>query len=217
MRRLPATPNAGDDYSLHVSHLRTYLTVTAYPDKAVEEITGPALLAAWTAGRGVDEPRQELARKQFAFYSKFLETGGCPLPFDAEAVSNARRYLAGFSGVNSIYASMLAAANKANKPVNFNRDIKETADFVINNKDVQGAFTRPGFASMSGYIKNPKPFFGGESWVLCGDPAVGKDTARTRCDTQQNYDLAQLARDLTDLYSADYIRAGRPTFAIRAW
>jgi type VI secretion system protein ImpL len=207
MKRLPATPNAGDDYSANLSNLRTYLTVTAYPDKAVPEVTSPALLAAWSAGKNVDEPRQELARKQFEFYSDFLKTGGCPLPFDADAVSNSRRYLSGFSGVNSIYASMLAAANKANKPVNFNRDIKDTADFVVNNKDVQGAFTRPGFASMSGFIKNPKPFFGGETWVLCGDPAVSKDTARTTCDSRQNYDLAQLAKDLTDLYSADYIRA----------
>jgi type VI secretion system protein ImpL len=207
MKRLPATPNAGDDYSLNVSNLRTYLTVTAYPDKAVPEVTSPALLAAWSAGKNVDEPRQQLARKQFEFYSDFLQTGGCPLPFDPDAVSNSRRYLAGFSGVNSIYASMLAAANKANKPVNFNRDIKDTADFVVNNKDVQGAFTRPGFASMTGFIKNPKPFFGGETWVLCGDPAASKDTARTTCDSRQNYDLAQLGKDLTDLYSADYIRA----------
>jgi type VI secretion system protein ImpL len=207
MKRLPATPNAGDDYSANLSNLRTYLTVTAYPDKAVPEVTSPALLAAWSAGKNVDEPRQELARKQFEFYSDFLKTGGCPLPFDADAVSNSRRYLSGFSGVNSIYASMLAAANKANKPVNFNRDIKDTADFVVNNKDVQGAFTRPGFASMAGFIKNPKPFFGGETWILCGDPAVSKDTARTTCDSRQNYDLGQLGKDLTDLYSADYIRA----------
>jgi type VI secretion system protein ImpL len=208
MKRLPATPNPGDDYTANLTNLRTYLTITAYPDKAVPEITTPSLLGAWSAGKNVDDARTKLARQQFEFYSGYLKsTGGCPLPFDPESVQNARRYLSGFSGVNSIYASMLAAANKANKPVNYNRDIKGSEEFVVNAKDVLGAFTRPGFDSMSKFIKNPKPFFGGESWVLCGDAAVSKDTARTNCDTRQNYDLAQLGKEITDLYSADYIRA----------
>ncbi len=207
MSRLPATPNPNDDYSANFSNLRTYLTLTAYPDKTQPEVTTPALLAAWSQGKNVDEPRQKLARQQFEFYSEFLKTGGCPLPFEPEPVSNARRYLSGFSGVKPIYLSMIAAANKVNKPVNFNRDIKNSADFVLNNKDVLGAFTRSGFASMAGFIKNPKAFFGGETWVLCGDTAVSKDTARTTCNTSQNFEPVQLGKDITELYSADYILA----------
>ena len=64
---------------------------------------------------------------------------------------------------------MLASANKAVKPVNYNRDIKGSETIIVNNKDVAGAFTKDGFGTMSGYITKPDPFFGGDKWVLCGE------------------------------------------------
>ena len=210
LKALPSSPQPTDDYGTYFGALRTYLTVTIYPDKSTRDITAAALFNAWSSGRDVGD-RAQLARAQFDFYADYLRnSGGCPLPFDADAGSRARRFLAQFSGVDSIYQSMLAAANKAHKPVNYNRDIKGSEAIIINNKDVSGAFTKDGFGTMSGFIKNPDPFFGGDKWVTCGDVANSKDTARTSCDSGAgSIDRGTLGASLTDRYVADYIRAWR--------
>ncbi|MBI2690260.1 MAG: hypothetical protein HYX27_28470 [Acidobacteria bacterium] len=210
LKMLPNSPQPTDDYGTYFSALRTYLTLTIYPDKATKDLTSAALFNSWSAGRDVGD-RAQLARAQFDFYSEYLRnSGGCPLPFDAEAGTRGRRFLAQFSGVDSIYQSMLASANKANKPVNYNRDIKGSETIIVNNKDVAGAFTKEGFGTMSGYIKNPDPFFGGDKWVLCGETSNAKDTARTSCDSGAgSIDRSSLAKNLTDRYTIDYIRAWR--------
>lgn len=210
LKGLPSSPQPTDDYGTYFGALRTYLTITVYTDKSTKDMTAAALFNTWSAGRDVGD-RAQLARAQFDFYSEYLRnSGGCPLPFDAEAGTRGRRFLAQFSGVDSIYQSMLAAANKANKPVNYNRDIKGSETIIVNNKDVPGAFTKEGFGTMTGYIKNPDPFFGGDKWVLCGDSANTKDTARTSCDTgASTIDRASLTKSLNDHYAADYIRSWR--------
>jgi type VI secretion system protein ImpL len=209
LKSLPAAPQPTDDYGSYFSGLRTYLTVTVYPEKSTRETTSAALLNAWSAGRDVGG-RAALAKKQFDYYGDFLRTsGGCPLPFDPDAATRGRRFLAQFSGVDSIYQSMLASANRAHKPVNFNRDIKGSEEVVINNKDVPGAFTREGFDTMSKYFGNPKDFFGGDKLVLCGDPSNARDTARTSCDSGGLTVDDKLIADLNARYAADYIRAWR--------
>jgi type VI secretion system protein ImpL len=213
LKGLPSSPQPTDDYGTYFSALRTYLTITVYPDKSTKDITAAALYNAWSAGRDVSD-RAQIARAQFDFYADYLRnSGGCPLPFDAEAGTRGRRFLAQFSGVDSIYQSMLASANKANKPVNYNRDIKNSKEIIVNDKDVAGAFTKEGFGTMSGYIKNPDPFFGGDKWVLCGETSNAKDTARTSCDNGAgSIDRTNLAKNLTDRYTADYIRSWRGYF-----
>lgn len=211
LKMLPASPQPTDDYGTYFSALRTYLTITVYPDKSTKDITAAALFNAWSAGRDVAD-RAQLARLQFDFYADYLRnSGGCPLPFDAESASRGRRFLAQFEGVDSIYQSMLAAANKANKPVNYNRDIKGSESIIVNNKDVAGAFSKEGFGTMSGFIKNPDPFFGGDKWVTCGETSNAKDTARTTCGGSGagSIDRSTLTKSLTDRYVADYIRAWR--------
>lgn len=213
LKNLPASPQPTDDYGTYFGALRTYLTLTVYPDKSTRDITAAALFTAWSSGRDVGD-RAQLAKVQFEFYADYLRnSGGCPLAFDADAATRGRRFLSQFSGVDSIYQSMLAAANKAVKPVNYNRDIKGSETIIVNNRDVAGAFTKDGFGTMSGYIKNPDPFFGGEKWVLCGESSNTKDTARTSCDTgASTVDRSTLAKSLNDRYAADYIRAWRGYF-----
>ncbi|MBM3788030.1 MAG: hypothetical protein FJW30_27100, partial [Acidobacteria bacterium] len=210
LKQLPQSPQPTDDYGAYFGALRTYLTITVYPDKSTRDITAANLYTLWTGGRDVGD-RAQLAKAQFDFYADYLRnSGGCPLPFDAEAGSKGRRFLAQFSGVDSIYQSMLAAANKAIKPVNYNRDIKGSEQIIINNKDVAGAFTKEGFGKMGEFIKNPDPFFGGDKWVLCGETSNPKDTARTSCDTgAMTIDRGRLATDIRDRYTADYIRSWR--------
>lgn len=212
LRALPLTPTPNDDYGANFGTLRTYLTAVAYPEKAVKEVTAPAMLAAWQNGRSVDEPRLKLAKAQFDFYADLLKTGGCPASYDGEAVSSGRRFLAQFSGQASIYQSMLAAANRAAKGVNFNRDIAGSAAVVVNSKDIAGAFTQPGYEKMAGFIKNPDPFFGGEKWVLCGEPGNAADRSKTTCDSSKSIDRGQLIAWLTDTYTQDYINAWRGYF-----
>lgn len=213
LKGLPSSPQPTDDYGTYFGALRTYLTITVYPDKSTKDITAAALYNSWSSGRDVAD-RAQLARAQFDFYADYLRnSGGCPLPFDAEAGTRGRRFLAQFSGVDSIYQSMLASANKANKPVNYNRDIKNSKEIIVNDKDVAGAFTKEGFGTMSGYIKNPDPFFGGDKWVLCGETSNAKDTARTSCDNGAgSIDRTNLTKNLTDRYAADYIRSWRGYF-----
>ena len=210
LKNLPFAPQPTDDYGTYFGALRTYLTLTVYPDKSTRDVTAAALFNAWSANRDVAD-RAQLARAQFDFYADYLRnSGGCPLAFDADAATRGRNFLAKFEGVDSIYQSMLAAANKANKPVNFNRDIKGSEAIIVNNKDVVGAFTKEGFSSMSGYIKNPDPFFGGDKWVLCGETANAKDTARTACGGGAgSIDRSTLAKSLTDRFVIDYIKAWR--------
>ncbi|MBM3752983.1 MAG: hypothetical protein FJW38_03285 [Acidobacteria bacterium] len=212
LKGLPSSPQPTDDYGLYFNALRTYLTITIYGDKSTKEATSPALYGAWAAGRDVGD-RAQLAKAQFDFYSDYLRTsGGCPLPFDAEAGARGRKFLAQFEGVDSIYQSMLAAANKAVKPVNYNKDIKDSEKIIVNNRDVGGAFTKDGFAKMSDFIKNPDPFFGGDKWVTCGDQANPKDTARTSCGGGLAINRGELAGKLRDLYTGDYIKAWRTYF-----
>jgi type VI secretion system protein ImpL len=210
MKNLPSSPQPTDDYGYYFGSLRTYLTLTVYPEKSTRDITAAALYDAWSNRRDVAD-RGQLARTQFDFYADYLrDSGGCPLPFDPEAVSKARRFLAQFSGVDSIYQSMLAASNKANKPVNYNRDIKGSEEIILNNKDVAGSFTKEGYGTMMGYIAKPDPFFGGDRWVLCGESSNSKDTARTSCDTgASSIDRSKLAQDLTKRYVDDFILAWR--------
>jgi hypothetical protein len=153
LKGLPSSPQPTDDYGTYFSALRTYLTITVYPDKSTKDITAAALYNAWSAGRDVSD-RAQIARAQFDFYADYLRnSGGCPLPFDAEAGTRGRRFLAQFSGVDSIYQSMLASANKANKPVNYNRDIKNSKEIIVNDKDVAGAKDGARVKTMSGEIR----------------------------------------------------------------
>ena len=87
--------------------------------------------------RGVDAQSMQLAQKQFVYYAKDLKNGN---PFsstaDADAVARGRSYLAQFSGIERVYQFMLSQAGKGT--VNFNRDVKDSAQAVLNGRDIPG-------------------------------------------------------------------------------
>lgn len=197
LQRLPATPGPSDEYSPAYFALRAYLITTSEYKRSTLDFTSPYLRNRWLAGREIDAQRDDLSRRQWDFYATDLPIAN---PYstenDAIAIDRARRYLAQFSGLERIYQFMLAEASKANPAVNFNRMFAGSAEVVINNRDVQGAFTKKGWAWMMDALKKADQFLPGERWVL-GDYAGPP------------IDRAKLEQELTARYTSDFIAAWR--------
>ena len=187
--------------------LKGYLITTTASDKATDQSPAPILLNRWAEGRNPDSARMQLAEKQFVFYARDLKNGNPFSPTaDVPPVQRGRAFLAQFSGVERVYQFMLSAASK--KTVNYNRDIAGSAQAVLNNRDVPGAFTKEGYAFMQDALRRADQFFGGERWVLCD--ATGNVPA-TNCTTG-NIDRAKLTQDLSARYVNDYITQWRNYF-----
>ena len=193
LRKLPVKPGEKDSYKYTYDTLKGYLITTSHSEKSTRVFLSPLLMERWLAGREVDADRRALAQKQFDFYAEELNLGN---PFakenDTEAIERGRYYLAQFNAVESIYQFMLSEASRQKPSVNFNKQHPGSSAYVVNNKDVAGAFTAGGWAFMQDAIKNLRRFFGGESWVL-GDKAYA------------NLDPAQVAPELLRRYQQDFI------------
>lgn len=201
LRKLPSKPGPNDSYKYTYETLKAYLMTTSYPEKSTRMFLSPLLMDRWIAGREIDPDRRALAQQQFDFYAEELAISN---PFskenDTEAIEHARYYLAQFNAVESIYQFMLSEAARQNRPVNFNKQFPGSAAYIVNNKDVSGAFTTAGQAFMQDAIKNLRRFFGGENWVL-GDKAYA------------NLDPAQAAPELIARYQRDLIANWRAYLA----
>ncbi len=197
MRRLPAAPAPTDDYGAAYNALKAYLITTSHHDKSTRLFLSPVLMKQWMEGKNVDAARQDLARKQFDFYSEDLKLSN---PFSTEndslVVERARRYLSQFAGVERVYQFMLSEAARQNPGVTFNQQFPGSAQVVINNKEIPGGFTKGGFDFMQKAIPNADRYFAGEQWVL-GDQGGG------------GIDRAQMEKQLRDRYSADYVAQWR--------
>jgi len=172
LRQLPAKPGQADQYREPYETLKAHLITTSRHDQSSKEFLAPVLLRIWSAGKGLDPERTDLARKQFEYYSDALIPAD---PYssasDSLSVGNARNYLKQFNGTERIYLNMLAAAGKNTQAVNFNRQFPGSSQVVVNSYEVAGAFTKDGFAAMQNALQNPQKFFGGEDWVL-GEKSV---------------------------------------------
>lgn len=186
LRALPATP--GPDYGPTYDTLKAYLITTSHHDKSTKLFLAPVLMNRWTAGREVDADRLELARRQFEFYAEELKVAN---PFssenDGQAIEKARRYLAQFAGTERVYQFMLAEAAKTNPPVHFNRKFPGSAQFVVDNYEVAGAFTKGGWDFMKNALKNADKYFAGERWVLGDYSAAQVDRAKLEAELRKRY------------------------------
>lgn len=195
MQSLPDTP--GPEYGATYDTLKAYLITTSNHDKSTRAFLAPVLLNRWGANRNVDNERSQLAQKQFEFYSEELKYANpYSIENDAKAIEKARHYLAQFAGLERVYQAMLADAGRNNPPVNFNKRFPGSAEVLIDNQDVAGPFTKPGFAFMKASLKNPEKYFSGEQWVL-GDQGAA------------NIDRSTLGKQLADRYYSDYIKQWR--------
>lgn len=195
LQRLQIPPTATDEYGPSYDTLKAYLLTTSEWKRSTNWLS-PVLISRWSSGRSVDS-LLPLAKKQFDFFSEDLPRGN---PFseqnDSGAIDRARLHLSKFSGVEQIYQFMLADASRRSKKINFNEQFPGSAEVVINNRDVPGAFTKAGWAAMQANIRKADKFFGGERWVL-GDYASAKP------------DSAKLEEELRNRYATDYIERWR--------
>jgi type VI secretion system protein ImpL len=178
LQRLPGTPSPADEYGPTYDTLKAYLITTSNHDRSTKLFLAPVLLNRWSAGRGVDPERLQLAQKQFEFYAEELKVAN---PFSSEndtlAVERARRYLRQFGGIDRVYQFMLTEAAKSNPPVSYHQLFPNAAQAVVDRTVVPGAFTKAGWAFMQNAFKDPSRFFSGEQWVLGEQGAAGLDPA----------------------------------------
>ncbi len=178
LQRLPVTPSPTDDYNSTYATLKAYLITTSNHDRSTRLFLAPVLLNRWSAGRGVDAERAQVAQKQFEFYADELKLAN---PFSSEndtlAVERGRRYLRQFGGLDRVYQFMLAEAEKGNPAVNYHQVFPAAAQAVVDRTIVHGAFTKGGFAFMQNAFRDPSRFFSGEQWVLGEQGAAGLDAA----------------------------------------
>ncbi|MFN3322439.1 MAG: ImcF-related family protein [Bryobacteraceae bacterium] len=197
LQGLPAAPGPNDDYGTSYDNLKAYLISTSEYQRSTKDFLSPVLQNRWSEGRQVPPEILQLAQLQFDFYSEDLPLGN---PYsrepDAPTVDRSRRYLAQFSGIERVYQFMLAEASRKNPKINFNARFPGSAEVVINNRDISGAFTKGGWDFMQDALKKADQFFGGERWVL-GDYASA------------NVDKAKLEQELTNRYVDDYIAQWR--------
>ena len=194
---LPAAPAqpAMPAYDPTYEALKAYLITTSNHDKSSREFLSPVLMKTWSANATVDPDRLQLAQKQFDYYSDELKVEN---PFskqnDQTAVLNARNYLRQFADIDRVYQAMKAKAPKAT--INFNRKVSGSKDYVVDNYDVAGPFTKDGWTFMSDAIKNPSRYVHGELWVLGKEGTV-------------NTDPHELIKPLLSRYEGDYIKEWR--------
>ncbi len=167
MKRLPPSPGPQDDYMTTYNSLKAYLITTSNPDKSTKMFLTPVLMKYWQGVKQVDPQRYALVGKQFDFYAEELKESN---PFsrenDSVTVDRTRQFLKQFSGEERLYNAILAEANRANPSINYNKLYPDGFKAVRVDKEVQGAFSKTGFAFMQDALKNLPKYFGGEEWVL---------------------------------------------------
>jgi type VI secretion system protein ImpL len=195
LRMLSVPPLPTDDYAKTYDTLKAYL-ITTSESKRSSKWLSPVLVQRWSEGRPV-EALLPLAVKQFDFYAEDLARAN---PYteknDAAAVDRARQHLSKFSGTEQIYQFMLSDASRRAKKINFNEQFPGSAEVVVNNLNIPGAFTKAGWTAMQENLAKADKFFGGERWVL-GDYAAAQP------------DSARMQEELRTRYTAEYMEKWR--------
>ena len=190
---LPDSPNATVQYGRAYELLQSYLMTTSRSDKLSSDIVVPVLLERWLNGRPFEPEGRELARRQFDFYASRMCRGGCATEADERVVTRTRAFLVKFTGAERIYQLMVSDVSSRTPAIRFHQRAPAAAGLVVDNYDVPGAFTTPGWGLMQASLRHFDRFFQADDWVL-GE------------QQQVHVDRAKLVQDLRAMYVADYIR-----------
>ena len=147
------------------------------------------------------EETKQLAQNQFDYYAAALpENPSCLTALngskpDATLLANTRSYLNSFAGIDHVYLSMKAAADRRFPPIEFKKLYPASVGTVTAPTIVDGAFSKDGFTFMEDAIKHPDQYLSGEEWVTG--------------PTTQPVDRASLAAQLEARYQIDFLAAWR--------
>jgi type VI protein secretion system component VasK len=189
---LNSTAVSADLYSGEFNALQAYLVATAYPDSSSESLA-TAFMAAWQGGRQPTDSIKNLAMAQFIHYAGSLPRYN-PYPSlraDSTSVRTAQAFLRQFKNGEPVYNAMVNDANRAIKPVIFDRDFVNA--IVADAYPVPGAYTRDGWARMQRQFDRIANYADAAQWVT-GDKGMSKadqDSLKTRVKL---------------LYTRDYVR-----------
>ncbi len=209
---LPAAPTPNDEYIAAYRPLRAYLIITSNPEKSTTDFLPEALETAWSGTRTVPPAEADLTQAQFQTYAATLpEPGSCMAalngPPQPPAVNQARVYLSHFQGIDQVYVSMRAAANRKFPPVRFNDMFPGSIRYVADPYPVEGAFTKGGYAFMQNAMLHPEPYTSGEEWVLGAQTGTGIDPNLLHTQLPVRYQADFLNAWRTYLKSAHVVSA----------
>ncbi len=198
---LPAKAAPTDEYQASYKPLKAWLITTSNPERS-SDFLPPVLEQEWIANRIISPETQQLAQDQFDYYAvALLQTptsclaslnGARP---DAQVVANTRAYLNSFAGIDHVYLSMKAVADRRFSAIEFKRLYPNSVRYVAAPTIVDGAFSKEGFTFMQDAIKHPDQYLSGEEWV------TGPPTA--------TIDRTALAQQLPTRYQADFLNVWR--------
>ena len=203
---LPVKAAPSDEYQASYKPLKAWLITTSNADKSTTDFLPPVLQTEWMAGRPVSPETQVLAQNQFDYYAGALpdknenQPASCLAALggakpDATLVANTRGYLNSFQGVDHVYLSMKAAADRKFPAIEFKKLYPNSVRYVVAPTIVDGAFSKDGFAFMQDAIQHPDQYLTGEEWVT--GPTTG------------TVDRATLAGQLQPRYLEDFLTAWR--------
>ena len=158
------------------------------------------LLNRWSAGRGVDSERLDLARKQFEFYAEELRLAN---PFSSENDAAGGGEGAAVPGaVRRRRARLPVHAGRGGQDQRagqLQQEVSRLERAWWTTTTWPGPFTKGGWDFMKTALKNADKFFAGERWVL-GDYATA------------SVDRAKLEAELRTRYYSDFVTQWRNYF-----
>ena len=198
---LPVKAAPTDEYQASYKPLKAWLITTSNPEKS-SDFLPPVLEQEWIAGRQISGETQQLAQNQFDYYATALldQPHSCLAALngakpDATLVANTRGYLNSFAGIDHVYLSMKAAADRRFPAIEFKKLYPNSVRYVTAPTIVDGAFSKDGFTFMQNAILHPDQYLSGEEWV------TGPTTS--------TIDRGTLNAQLSTRYQADFLMAWR--------
>jgi type VI secretion system protein ImpL len=198
-RECPAQLTADADFRQTYDALKAYLITTAYHEKSTMDFLPRELKTLWASGRNVEPERQALAETQFGYYARELPTATFfSKDSDKAAIQCAQDYLDLFKGIERSYVPLIDKVSRSNQGVSYSNKFPNGAGVVSSPRNVSGAFTPSGFASMETMIRNPSDVLGGEKWVLGDKTASEVDQGSIQQKLRQRYydDYAKQWREM---------------------
>ena len=198
LQALSPNPDAAAPYDPAYRALKAHLIITSgscpvdtpFLSQQLKEVrarVAPAVGSDW----------QQLADRQIDFYSSQLALGN-PLrvPEDIEARERARQYLRQLKGIDRIYASILANAEKNVAKTNRLQDLASNYTKVLSGPDeVSSAFSPAGWAYLEKASREANS-------AALGEPCVVGGPSGMVANYKQNSETAQA---IQRLYLRDYV------------